>query len=99
MEPVYDVEIMVPEDMMGNVMTDLQGRRGMIMGMDSKGKNQNIRAKVPGAEMARYATTLSSITSGRGVFNMKFDQYQQVPTDVQERLLKEYEEASKEEED
>ena len=99
MEPVYDVEIMVPEDMMGNVMTDLQGRRGMIMGMDSKGKNQNIRAKVPGAEMARYATSLSSLTSGRGVFNMKFDQYQQVPTDVQERLLKEYEEASKEEED
>ncbi|MBN2616664.1 MAG: elongation factor G [Bacteroidales bacterium] len=99
MEPVYDVEIMVPEDMMGSVMTDLQGRRGMIMGMDSKGKNQIIRAKVPGAEMARYATTLSSITSGRGVFSMKFDQYQQVPTDVQDRLLKEYEEASKEEED
>lgn len=99
MEPVYDVEIMVPEDMMGSVMTDLQGRRGMIMGMDSKGKNQVIRAKVPGAEMARYATTLSSITSGRGVFSMKFDQYQQVPTDVQDQLLKEYEEASKEDED
>lgn len=99
MEPIYDVEIMVPEDMMGSVMTDLQGRRGMIMGMDSKGKNQVIRAKVPGAEMARYATTLSSITSGRGVFTMKFDQYQQVPTDVQEKLLKEYEEASSEDEE
>ncbi|MBN2637685.1 MAG: elongation factor G [Bacteroidales bacterium] len=99
MEPVYDVEITVPEDMMGSVMTDLQGRRGMIMGMDSKGKNQVIRAKVPGAEMAKYATSLSSITSGRGVFSMKFDQYQQVPTDVQDKLLKEYEEASQEEED
>jgi len=98
MEPVYDVEIIVPEDMMGAVMTDLQGRRGMIMGMDSKGKNQIIRAKVPGAEMARYATSLSSITSGRGVFSMKFDQYQQVPTDVQEKLLKEYEASQSEEE-
>ncbi len=98
MEPVYDVEIIVPEDMMGAVMTDLQGRRGMIMGMGSKGKNQIIRAKVPGAEMARYATSLSSITSGRGVFSMKFDQYQQVPTDVQEKLLKEYEASQNEEE-
>ncbi len=98
MEPIYDVEIIVPEDMMGAVMTDLQGRRGMIMGMDSKGKNQIIRAKVPGAEMARYATSLSSITSGRGIFTMKFDQYQQVPSDVQEKLLKEYE-ASQSEED
>jgi elongation factor G len=98
MEPVYDMEIIVPEDMMGAVMTDLQGRRGMIMGMGSKGKNQIIRAKVPGAEMARYATSLSSITSGRGIFSMTFDQYQQVPTDVQEKLLKEYE-ASQNEED
>jgi elongation factor G len=99
MEPVYDVEVMVPEDAMGSVMTDLQGRRGMIMGMDSAGKNQVIRVKVPGAELSKYATSLSSITSGRGVFNMKFDQYQQVPTDVQERLLKEYEESLEEEED
>ncbi len=98
MEPVYNVEIIVPEEMMGAVMTDLQGRRGMIMGMDSKGKNQIIRAKVPGAEMARYATSLSSITSGRGVFSIEFDQYQQVPTDVQEKLLKEYEASQSEEE-
>jgi len=98
MEPIYDVEIIIPEDMMGAVMTDLQGRRGIIMGMGSKGKNQIIRTKVPGAEMARYSTSLSSITSGRGTFSLKFDQYQQVPTDVQEKLLKEYE-ASQEEED
>ena len=98
MEPVYDVEITVPEDMMGAVMTDLQGRRGIIMGMDSKGKNQIIRAKVPGAEMARYATSLSSITSGRGTFSLEFDQYQQVPSDVQDKLLKEYEASQQEEE-
>ncbi len=97
MEPIYDVEIIVPEDMMGAVMTDLQGRRGIIMGMGSKGKNQIIKAKVPGAEMARYATSLSSITSGRGTFSLKFDQYQQVPSDVQDKLLKEYEESQEEE--
>ncbi len=97
MEPVYTIEITVPEDMMGAVMTDLQGRRGIIIGMEGKGKNQVISARVPGAEIARYATTLSSITSGRGVFTMKFDAYEQVPSDVQEKLLKEYEESQKEE--
>ena len=98
MEPVYDMTVWMPEDMMGAVMTDLQGRRAIIMGMDSEGKNQVIRAKVPLAEIQRYATSLSSITSGRGRFSLKFDAYQQVPSDVQEKLLKEYEESLKEEE-
>jgi elongation factor G len=98
MEPIYDVVVKVPEDMMGSVMTDLQGRRAIIMGMDSEGKNQVIKAKVPLAEIQRYATSLSSITSGRGTFTMKFDAYQQVPGDVQDNLLKEYEESQKEEE-
>lgn len=98
MEPIYDVTVWVPEDMMGSVMTDLQGRRAIIMGMDSEGKNQVIRAKVPMAEISRYSTSLSSITSGRGTFSMKFDAYQQVPGDVQDQLLKEYEESQKEEE-
>jgi elongation factor G len=98
MEPVNDVEITVPEDMMGAVMTDLQGRRGIIMGMGAKGRNQVIKAKIPAAEMTRYATSLSAITSGRGVFSSEFDQYQQVPSDVQNQLLKAYE-ASQEDED
>ncbi len=98
MEPIYNVEVTIPEDMMGSVMTDLQGRRAMIMGMDSKGKNQVIRARVPLAEMQRYATSLSSITSGRGVFSMQFAEYAQVPGDVQDKLLKEYEEQQKEDE-
>ena len=98
MEPINDVEISMPEDMMGAVMTDLQGRRGIIMGMDAKGRNQIIRAKVPAAEMTRYATSLSAITSGRGTFTSTYDQYQQVPTDVQNQLLKDYEESQKEEE-
>jgi elongation factor G len=98
MEPVYDVKVSMPEDMMGSVMTDLNGRRAMIMGMSADGKNQIINAKVPLAEMGNYVTGLSSITSGRGTFSMKFDEYQQVPTDVQKELLKAYE-ASLEEED
>lgn len=98
MEPIYDIAIRVPEEMMGGVMTDIQGRRAMIMGMDADGHYQIIRAKVPLAEMHKYSTSLSSITSGRGTFSMKYDQYQQVPSDVQDKLLKEYEESLKEEE-
>jgi len=97
MEPINDVEIRVPEDYMGAVMTDLQGRRGIIMGMGAEGKSQVIKAKVPSSEMGRYATSLSSITSGRGTFSMAFDAYQQVPSDEQSRLLKAYEEAQEEE--
>lgn len=93
MEPVYDIAIRVPEEMMGAVMTDIQGRRAMIMGMDADGSYQIIRAKVPLAEMHRYSTSLSSITSGRGTFKMSYDEYQQVPMDVQDKLLKEYEES------
>ncbi|MCD6091765.1 MAG: elongation factor G [Bacteroidales bacterium] len=96
MEPVYDVEVRLPEEMMGGAMTDLQARRAIIMGMDSDGKYQVIHAKVPLAEMHKYSTTLSSITSGRGVYSMKFDQYVQVPTDVQGKLLKAYEEEQEE---
>ncbi len=97
MEPINNVEINVPEDMMGAVMTDLQGRRGIIMGMDAAGKNQVIKARIPAAEMTRYATSLSAITSGRGTFTSVHDQYQQVPTDVQKELLKAYEESQDEE--
>jgi len=98
MEPIYDMVVRVPEDMMGSVMTDLQGRRAIIMGMDSEGKNQVIKAKIPLAEIQRYSTSISSLTSGRGTFSLSFDAYQQVPGDVQDKLLKEYEESLKEEE-
>lgn len=90
MEPIYDVAVRMPEDMMGSVMTDLQGRRAIIMGMDSDGKYQIINAKVPLSEMDRYSTSLSAITSGRGTYTMKFAEYAQVPSDVQTKLLKEY---------
>jgi len=97
LEPVYDVEVIVPEEKMGEVMTDLQGRRALIMGMDSEGNYQKIKAKVPLAEMNRYSTALSSLTSGRATYNMKFAEYVQVPSDVQDKLLKAYEEEEQDE--
>jgi len=97
LEPIYDVEVLVPEEKMGEVMTDLQGRRALIMGMDSEGNYQKIKAKVPLAEMNRYSTALSSLTSGRATYDMKFAEYVQVPADVQDKLLKAYEEEEQEE--
>lgn len=98
LEPIYDVEVMVPSDRMGDIMTDLQGRRAIIMGMDSEGNYQIVKAKVPLAEMNRYSTALSSITSGSGTYSLKFAEYAQVPGDVQTALLKAYEEQEKEDE-
>jgi elongation factor G len=98
LEPIYEVEVIVPEDKMGDVMTDLQGRRAVILGMSSEGTYQKILTKVPLAEMNRYSTALSSITSGRATYGMKFSEYTQVPGDVQTQLLKAYEEQEKDEE-
>ena len=97
LEPVYDVEVMVPGDVMGDVMSDLQGRRAIIMGMNSANGFEVINAKVPLKEMASYSTALSSITGGRSSFTMKFASYELVPVDVQEKLLKEYAEKNTEE--
>ena len=97
LEPVYDVEVMVPGDVMGDVMSDLQGRRAIIMGMASENGFEKISAKVPLKEMSSYSTALSSITGGRSSFTMKFASYELVPGDVQEKLLKEYAEKNEEE--
>lgn len=97
LEPIYEVEVILPEEKFGDVMTDLQGRRAIIMGMDSEGNYKKIIARVPLAEMNRYSTTLSSITSGRAMYSMKFVEYAQVPPDVQTALLKAYEEQESEE--
>jgi elongation factor G len=96
MEPVYDVEVLVPSDRMGDVMSDLQNRRAIIMGMGSDKGFEIINAKVPLAELNRYSTTLSSLTSGRATYTMKFASYEQVPSDVQEKLLKAYQEQEEE---
>jgi len=97
LEPVYDVEVMVPGDVMGDVMSDLQGRRAIIMGMNSENGFEKIQARVPLKEMSTYSTALSSITGGRSSFTMKFSSYELVPADVQEKLLKAYAEQSAEE--
>lgn len=91
LEPVYDVEVLTPGDTMGDVMSDLQGRRAIIMGMSSENGMEKLSAKVPLKEMSSYSTSLSSITGGRSSFTMKFSNYELVPGDVQEKLLKEYE--------
>ncbi len=97
LEPVYDVVVSIPAEFMGDIMSDLQGRRGMIMGMESEKGFENLKARVPLKEMSTYSTTLSSITGGRGSFTMKFSSYELVPSDVQDKLLKEYEAQKKEE--
>ena len=97
LEPVYDVEVLVPSDVMGDVMSDLQGRRAIIMGMESDSGFEKILAKVPLKEMGSYSTALSSITGGRSSFTMRFASYELVPGDVQEKLLKEYAEKQTEE--
>jgi len=97
LEPVYDVEIMVPSDRMGDVISDLQGRRGMVLGMSSEKRFEIIKARVPLAEMNKYSTALSSITGGRAIYTMKFSEYVQVPGDVQESVIKAYSEEEEEE--
>jgi elongation factor G len=97
LEPVYDVEIMVPSDRMGDVISDLQGRRGMVLGMSSEKRFEVIKARVPLAEMNKYSTALSSITGGRAMYSMKFSEYAQVPGDVQDAVIKAYQEEEEEE--
>ena len=91
LEPIYDVEVLVPADRLGDVMGDLQGRRALIMGMSSEKGFEKIIAKVPLKEMNKYSTSLSSITQGRAMFTLKFSNYEKVPAEVQDELLKAYE--------
>ena len=97
LEPIYDVEVFVPSDKMGDVMGDLQGRRAMIMGMSSENGYEKLVAKVPLKEMASYSTALSSLTGGRASFIMKFASYELVPSDVQDKLIKDFESKQTEE--
>ena len=96
LEPVYDVTIKVPEEYMGDIMGDISSRRGKIMGMDSEGKFQIIKAKVPLAELHKYSTALRSMTSGRGIHNRAFSHYEEVPAEIAEKII---EQAKKEKEE
>ena len=90
LEPIYEIEVSVPGDRMGDVMSDLQGRRAMILGMSSEGRYEKLRAKVPLAELNKYSTSLSSLTNGRATYTMRFSEYSLVPPDVQDKLQTAY---------
>ena len=93
LEPIYEVEIKVPEELMGDVVTDLQTRRSIILGMDTYGPYQIIKAKTPLSELDKYSSSLRSITQGRGSYSGKFTEYAPVPTDIQKKLGEEYKKA------
>jgi len=87
LEPIYNLEVKVPEDTMGDVMGDISSRRGKIQGMEGQGKYQIIRAQVPAAELHKYATILRSKTGGRGVFGATMSHYEEVPRDQAEKVI------------
>jgi elongation factor G len=89
LEPIMQIEIMVPDESMGDVIGDLNSRRGKVLGMDTKGHTQIIKAHVPMAEVLKYAPDLRSITSGRGEFQMEFHHYEELPSHLAERVIKE----------
>src|SRR5574344_6833 len=97
LEPIYDLEVYVPADYMGDVMSDLQGRRALIMGMDSEAGYQKLVAKIPLKELSNYSISLSSITGGRASFTTKFASYELVPNDIQQKLISEHESETAEE--
>jgi len=87
LEPIMTLEVISPDDCMGDVMGDLNSRRGRILGMDAKGGNQVIRAQVPMSEVLRYASDLTSMTSGRGIFTMGFSHYEEVPAHLTDKIV------------
>ena len=97
-EPIFNVEISVPEEYMGDVMGDISSRRGKIMGMDPEGKNQRIKAQVPQSELYKYSTSLRSMTQGRGTYSCEFSHYEEVPRDTSEKMIGEIEREKEQEE-
>ena len=91
LEPIYDLEVYVPSDFMADVMSDLQGRRALIMGMDSEAGYQKLQAKIPLKELSNYSIALSSLTGGRASFTTKFASYELVPNDIQQQLIQAHE--------
>jgi elongation factor G len=89
LEPMMKMTVTTPEDFMGDIMGDLNGRRGKVLGMDNAGKNQVIKAQVPMAEFLSYASDLRSMTGGRGVFTMEFSHYDEVPAQITDKIIEE----------
>ncbi|MCB0304727.1 MAG: elongation factor G [Calditrichaeota bacterium] len=97
LEPIYTLQVKVPEDYMGDVMGDISSRRGKISGMDADGRFQVINAKVPLAELYKYSNTLRSMTQGQGIFHIEFSHYEEVPGDVAQKIIEEAKKAKEEE--
>jgi elongation factor G len=91
LEPIMEVTITAPDDYMGDIMGDLNSRRGRVLGMDSAGRNQVVKAQVPMAEFLTYAPDLRSMTGGRGIYAMKFSHYDEVPAQISEKIITEAE--------
>ncbi len=87
LEPIYELEVVVPDEHMGDIMGDISGRRGKILGMEAEGTNQKIKAQVPLKELYKYANVVRSMTQGRGVFGQKFSHYEEVPKDVADKII------------
>ena len=96
LEPIYEIEVTVPEEYMGDVMGDISSRRGKILGMDSDGHFQVIKANVPLAELYKYSSNLRSLTQGRGMHNRHFSNYEDVPKEVENKIIEEYKKAKEE---
>ena len=87
LEPIMKMEVIVPDEYMGDIMGDMNSRRGKIVGVESRGSNQVVKASVPMAEILRYAPDLRSMTGGRGTFTMEFDHYEEVPGQIAEKII------------
>ena len=87
LEPIMDMEVTVPEDALGDVIGDINGRRGKVLGMDTRGKYQVVKATVPMSEVLKYAPNLRSITGGRGTFNVEFSHYEEVPAQLKDKII------------
>ena len=87
LEPIMHVEVFVPDEYMGDIMGDMNKRRGRIMGMDQVNGLQRVTAEAPQAEMFKYATDLRSMTQARGYFTMRFERYEEVPQDVAKKII------------
>jgi elongation factor G len=98
LEPVYEMEIVVPEETMGDIMGDLNGRRGRVLGMETENKRSIIKAQVPLAEIQMYAPDLDSRTGGRGSFTMKFSHYQEVPAQLADKIIAQHKPGEEDEE-
>jgi elongation factor G len=97
LEPIYELEVKVPEEYMGDVMGDISSKRGKILGMDSDGRFQIIKALVPLAELYKYSSNLRSLTQGRGVHKRKFDHYEEMPKEIEQKVIEEYKKSRAEE--